>query len=64
MSRDSEEIVKRGLALANAGDWNGAFAMYRADAEYRDLQHGPDQPEVLRGLEQIRGIATPTSRRR
>ena len=42
MSQANVEIVKRGLALANAGDWDAAFALYHPDAAYQDLQHGPD----------------------
>jgi ketosteroid isomerase-like protein len=57
VSAQNVEIIKRRLELANAGDWDGAFAQYRADAEYRDLQHGPDMPEVLHGVSAIGRVA-------
>ena len=56
MSQANVAIVKRGLALANAGDWDAAFALYHPDAEYQDLQHGPDMPEVLHGLSGLRRV--------
>jgi len=51
------ELVRRGNALVSAGEWDAAFALWHTDAEYRDLQHGPDMPEVLKGLEGLRRIA-------
>ena len=57
MSQENVEIVRRGNALLNAGDLNGAFALWREDAEYRDLQHGPDMPEVFEGRGGLRQVA-------
>jgi ketosteroid isomerase-like protein len=51
-------MVRRGNALFNAGDWDAAFALWHIDAEYRDLQHGPDMPEVLNGHDGLRRVVT------
>jgi ketosteroid isomerase-like protein len=57
MSRENVEIVRRGTALLNAGNWDAAFALYHPQAEYRDLQHGPDMPEVFYGDAGLRAVA-------
>ena len=57
MSQENVEIVRRGTALLNAGDWEAAFALYHPDAEYRDLQHAPDMPEVFHGHAGLRAVA-------
>ena len=57
MSQENVEVVRRGNALLNAGDLDGAFALWREDAEYRDLQHGPDMPEVFNGREGLQRVA-------
>src|SRR2546421_11848697 len=57
MSQENVELVRRGNALFNAGDWDAAFALWHADAEYRDLQHGPDMPEVVDGHDGLRRMA-------
>jgi ketosteroid isomerase-like protein len=57
MSQENVEIVRRGNALFNAGDWDAAFALWHDDVEYRDLQHGPDMPEVVNGHEGLRRVA-------
>jgi ketosteroid isomerase-like protein len=64
MSHENVEIVRRGTALLNAGDWETAFALYHPDAEYRDLQHAPDMPEVFHGHAGLRGeaVGLPTRR--
>jgi ketosteroid isomerase-like protein len=56
MSQENVDLVRRGAALFNAGDWDAAFALWHADAEYRDLQHGPDMPEVVKGYDGLRRI--------
>jgi ketosteroid isomerase-like protein len=48
------EIVREGNALLNGGDVDGVLKLYHRDVEFRDLQHAPDVPEVLRGLEGLR----------
>ena len=57
MSRENVDLIRRGHALLNAGDWDAAFALYHSDAEYRDLQHGPDMPEVFIGHAGLQGVA-------
>ena len=57
MSRENVEVVKLAAALANAGDWDGVFALYHPDIEYRDLRQVPDMPEVLHGLSGVRRVA-------
>jgi ketosteroid isomerase-like protein len=54
MSQENVEIVRQGMALVNAGEWDALFGLHHEDIEYRDLQHPPDLPEVLRGLEGFR----------
>ena len=56
MSSENVELVRRLTTLLNAGDWDGVFAHYHPDAEYRDPQHGPDMPEVFYGLAGLRGV--------
>ena len=57
MSQENVELVRRGNALFNAGDWEAAFALWHAAAEYRDLQHGPDMPEEVFGFDGLRRMA-------
>ena len=54
MSQQNVEVIRQGNALLNSGDWEGAFALYHPDAELRDLQHAPDLPEVVHGLDGVR----------
>jgi ketosteroid isomerase-like protein len=56
MSQQNVELVRRGNALFNAGDWDAAFALWHTDVEYRDLQHAPDMPEVVNGHEGLRRV--------
>jgi ketosteroid isomerase-like protein len=56
MSQENVEIVRKLNALANAGDWDAAFELYHPDAELRDLQHAPDMPEVIRGVDALRAV--------
>ncbi len=57
MSRENVEVVRLGNGLLNAGDLDGAFALWHEDAEYRDLQHAPDMPEAFSGREGLREVA-------
>ena len=50
------EIVRRANAAFTAGDWDALVELYHPDIEFRDLQHAPDLPEVLRGVDSI-GLA-------
>ncbi len=54
MSQENVEIVRRGTVLVNAGDWDALFELYHPDVEFRDLQHVPDMPEMLRGRDAVR----------
>jgi ketosteroid isomerase-like protein len=57
MSQENVEIVRRGNALFNAGDWDAAFALWHTGAECRDLRHVPDMPEVVKGHDGLRRMA-------
>jgi hypothetical protein len=52
----TQRTVEMHLTL-NAGDWDALLALYDADIEIRDLQHAPNLPEVLHGLEGARDFA-------
>jgi ketosteroid isomerase-like protein len=56
VSQENVDVVKLAAALANAGDWDGVFALYHPDVEYRDLRQVPDMPEVLHGLSGVRRV--------
>ena len=56
MSQENVEILRGGNALLNAGEWDALSTLYHPDAEYRDLQHGPDMPEVFHGDAGLRGV--------
>ena len=56
MSQENVEIVRRGNALLNAGDLASAFALWDDNGEYRDLQHGPDMPEVFKGRDGLQRV--------
>ena len=54
MSRENVELIRRGIALVNESDGSQVVEatvaeIYHPDVEFRDLQHPPDVPEVLRG---------------
>ena len=49
MSEGNVELVRRVNAVGSTGDWNAVVEMYHDDVEWRDLQHAPDAPEVVRG---------------
>jgi ketosteroid isomerase-like protein len=53
MSEENVDVIRRAVALANAGDIEAAVELYHPDAELRDLQPAPGIPEVLRGREAI-----------
>src|ERR1700722_18494167 len=56
MSQENVEIVRKGNALLNAGDWESMFALYHPEAELRDIQHAPDLPEMMYGQEGARTL--------
>jgi ketosteroid isomerase-like protein len=54
MSQENVELVRSVSALLNSGDWEGAFAYFHPDIEWRDLMHAPDVPKVLHGRDAVR----------
>jgi ketosteroid isomerase-like protein len=54
MSRENVEVVRRMNAAFNRRDRDAISAYYHPDVEMRDLQHAPDAPERLVGLDAIR----------
>jgi ketosteroid isomerase-like protein len=54
MSQANVEIVRRANAAFNRGDRDAMFAYYHHDVELRDLQHPPDAPERLIGIDAFR----------
>ena len=54
MSPENEEIVRRMNAAFNRRDRDALLAYYHPDVELRDLQHAPDAPERLIGIDAIR----------
>ena len=56
MSRTNVEALHRSNAAFAEGDVAGALKAYAADVEWRDLQHAPDTPEVVRGIEAVKRI--------
>jgi ketosteroid isomerase-like protein len=57
VSRENVEFVRRVYAL-ETGDIEGLIELYHEDAEWRDLQHAPDTPEVVRGKAAILALWT------
>jgi ketosteroid isomerase-like protein len=53
VSRENVEIVRRLNAAFNRGERDAMFAYYHPDVEWRDLQHAPDAPERLRGINAV-----------
>jgi ketosteroid isomerase-like protein len=56
MSQENVEIVRRGTALLNEGNWDALFELYDHDVEFCDLRSAVDTPEVLRGVEAVRAL--------
>jgi ketosteroid isomerase-like protein len=56
MSKANVEIVRRANALANAGERDAVLELFDHQAEWRDLSHAPDTPEVVRGIDAIRSV--------
>jgi ketosteroid isomerase-like protein len=53
LSQENVEVVRRINAAFNRGDRDAMFAHYHPDVEWRDLQHTPDAPERLRGIDAV-----------
>ena len=58
MSQENVEVLLRMNRAFNEGDVSGAMHFFSPDAELRDLAGGPDQAEVVKGLEAIREVWT------
>jgi ketosteroid isomerase-like protein len=56
MGTANVEIVRRSNAAFNRGDIEEAFSAFDDAVEWRDLQHAPDTPEVVYGVDAVRGI--------
>jgi ketosteroid isomerase-like protein len=56
MSQENVEIVRRANTLANAGERESVLALLDPHAEWCDLAHAPDTPDVVRGIDAIRSI--------
>jgi ketosteroid isomerase-like protein len=54
VSRENVEIVRQMNAAFNRRDGDAALAYYHPDVEMRDLQHAPDAPERLIGIDAMR----------
>jgi ketosteroid isomerase-like protein len=54
MSQENVEVVRRMNAAFNRRDGAAISAYYHPDVELRDLQHAPDAPERLIGIDAIR----------
>jgi ketosteroid isomerase-like protein len=59
MSQENVEIVKRLMASFNAGDMDAVARLCDPAAEWRDLSHTPDTPEVLMGVDAILAASGP-----
>jgi ketosteroid isomerase-like protein len=57
MSQANVEVIRSVITLFNAGDVLAAADLFHHDADWRDLAHAPDTPEVLRGVEAILATA-------
>ena len=58
MSKENVEVVQQMNAAFNRRDRDALLAYYHPDVELRDLQHAPDAPELLVGIDAIRGYWT------
>jgi ketosteroid isomerase-like protein len=57
VSRENVDLVRRAIALVNVGDDDAALELFHPDAEWRDLAHAPDTPEVVHGRDAIRALS-------
>jgi ketosteroid isomerase-like protein len=58
LSQENVEVAARSNALFNAGEIDAAFELCHPDIEFRDLQHAPDVPEAVRGVEALQVVLT------
>jgi ketosteroid isomerase-like protein len=57
MSERNVETVRRANALGRAGEIDAFFELFDPEIEFRDLNHAPDLPEVVRGIDALRAMA-------
>src|SRR3954453_8854877 len=53
MSQENVEVVRRGNAALNNGDYAGWAESLHPEVEFRDLAHAADTSETLRGREAL-----------
>jgi ketosteroid isomerase-like protein len=53
MSQENVEIVRRGNAAFNTGDYVGFAETLHPEVEFRDLAHAADAPETLKGAQAL-----------
>ena len=58
MSQENVELARSMNATLVAGEGKSLIGLFHEDAEWRDLQHAPDTPEVVRGRAAILALWT------
>ena len=58
MSAENVKLVRSMNATLVGGEGEGLIGLFHEDAEWRDLQHAPDTPEVVRGRAAILALWT------
>ncbi len=53
MSRENVEVVLRGNAAANGGDYAALAEAWHPDAELRDLAHAVDTAQTVNGRDAV-----------
>jgi ketosteroid isomerase-like protein len=53
MSQENVEIVRRGNAAFNSGDYEGFAESLHPEVEFRDRAHAADAPETLKGAQAL-----------
>ena len=53
MSDENVQVIRGLNALVNAGRGAAAVKLFHPEAEFCDLAHAPDTPEVLHGVDAI-----------
>jgi hypothetical protein len=56
MSQENVEILRRAIAAWHDRDQTAFEAAYSPEIEWRDLQHAPDAPAVVHGIEAVKRI--------
>jgi ketosteroid isomerase-like protein len=56
MSQENVEVVRRGNAAFNRGDYEGFAESLHPDVEFRDHAHAADAPEALKGAQALRSL--------